>query len=317
MGQITGATGNVGVGTAVMAEKTSGDFNTGLGQGVLRLNIGGARNTAVGAGSMENGTTGNDNTSIGVDSMKESEGSSNAALGSFAMQNHGTGDLNTAVGFAAYSESTSGSFNIAVGSFALNSINSNNNTGVGYAAMFSNTTGVNNVALGRFAGGNVTEGSNNIFIGAGTNGTGAIISNQLNIGNSIYGDLDANLFGFGVETPTERIDATGGNVKADTFISATQTYPDYVFQNYYEGTSTIKEDYNFTSLKTVEEFVKENNHLPGVTSYQEVKDNNMTINLSELAVQSLEKIEELYLHIIAQQKEIEKLKAEVEAIKKN
>ena len=62
---------------------------------------------------------------------------------------------------------------------------------------------------------------------------------------------------------------------------------------------------------------EENNHLPGVTSYQEVKDNNMTINLSELAVQSLEKIEELYLHIIAQQKEIEKLKAEVEAIKKN
>ena len=61
---------------------------------------------------------------------------------------------------------------------------------------------------------------------------------------------------------------------------------------------------------------EENNPLPGVTSYQEVKDNNMTINLSELAVQSLEKIEELYLHIIAQQKEIEKLKAEVEAIKK-
>ena len=42
----------------------------------------------------------------------------------------------------------------------------------------------------------------------------------------------------------------------------------------------------------------------------------MNVNLSELVVRVLEKIEELYLYTIEQQKEIENLKKELKALKK-
>ena len=107
-----------------------------------------------------------------------------------------------------------------------------------------------------------------------------------------------------------------------SFISGTATYPDYVFQKYYLGISTIKSDYKFSTLENIEDYLKTNHHLPGVKSVKEVAKNNGNWNLTEGALINLEKIEELFLHTIEQEKKIKQLEStnknmasEVEALK--
>lgn len=92
-------------------------------------------------------------------------------------------------------------------------------------------------------------------------------------------------------------------------------YADYVFDNYFtKEASALKYDYNFKDLATVESFIKANYHLPGITPITQLDktvEEGYLINVSELSVQLLEKVEELYLHTIEQQKIIEQQKKEL------
>ncbi len=65
-------------------------------------------------------------------------------------------------------------------------------------------------------------------------------------------------------------------------------------------------NYKLMPLKEVEKFYTENAHLPSVPSEKEVKTNG--INTAEMDAILLQKIEELTLYIVQQQKEIEALK---------
>jgi hypothetical protein len=59
-------------------------------------------------------------------------------------------------------------------------------------------------------------------------------------------------------------------------------------------------------LEDVEKYINTNKHLPGIPSEQEILENGYDIN--EMDAKLLEKIETLYLHIIALEKEIKTLK---------
>ena len=103
--------------------------------------------------------------------------------------------------------------------------------------------------------------------------------------------------------------------------------PDYVFESYFNGASEANPAYRFPSLAEVEAFVKENHHLPNVASADEVREQGGIV-LNRASEVQLEKIEELYLHTIeqqkqlgeqqeqlaAQQKEIETLKAMIKVL---
>lgn len=104
---------------------------------------------------------------------------------------------------------------------------------------------------------------------------------------------------------------------SEGIFTSNSTYPDYVFDHYFTGSSKINPKYKFRTLAETEQFIKENNHLPGVTKIDELqKDGDAyMIDPTKLSVQSLEKVEELYLHTIQQQKEINTLKAELAEIK--
>jgi len=91
--------------------------------------------------------------------------------------------------------------------------------------------------------------------------------------------------------------------------TVTFTHPDYVFESYYDGSSEFNKDYTLPTLEEVEAFVKANKHLPGVQSRADI-DAAGRWNISENIRTNLEKVEELYLHTIAQEKEIKALKAE-------
>ena len=77
------------------------------------------------------------------------------------------------------------------------------------------------------------------------------------------------------------------------------SFPDYVFDA----------DYDLMPLNEVEQFIALNGHLPRVPSAADVAENG--INVSALQITLLEKVEELTLYTLAQQKHIDELNAKL------
>ncbi|MET7030846.1 hypothetical protein ABXZ32_15690, partial [Sediminicola luteus] len=120
--------------------------------------------------------------------------------------------------------------------------------------------------------------------------------------------------GIGETNPTRKLHV-GGDLQVDTevWVGATLVHPDYVFEKYFLGNSSLKKDYEFSTLEKVAQFVEKHHHLPGIKSAEEVKKDGFW-NLSESNLQNLEKIEELFLHTIEQEKKIQNLKYENEVL---
>ncbi|WP_159076386.1 bZIP transcription factor [Flagellimonas amoyensis] len=129
---------------------------------------------------------------------------------------------------------------------------------------------------------------------------GTITNDDIQLGAGIDGSKINPAFVSDVST-------TGDFVSGGTILDV----PDFVFQKYYTGFSNLNNSYQFRSLKEIEAFVKENNHLPGIKSAYEVKSSG-EYRLAESSLAHLEKIEELFLHTIEQEKKIEKLQSENE-----
>jgi hypothetical protein len=100
--------------------------------------------------------------------------------------------------------------------------------------------------------------------------------------------------GIGTTSPNNKLDVLG-IIRANEVIVETG-WADYVFE----------EDYKLESLEKVESFIKENKHLPNVPSAKEVQEKGA--HVAELMTSMMAKIEELTLHAIKQQKEIDDLK---------
>lgn len=92
----------------------------------------------------------------------------------------------------------------------------------------------------------------------------------------------------------------GGFIKTDVVYVGTNGWslsaPDYVFAA----------NYKLMPLSKVEAFVKENGHLPEIPSAKEMEDGK-TVNLVDMNMKLLKKIEELTLHSIEQEKRINQL----------
>lgn len=110
-----------------------------------------------------------------------------------------------------------------------------------------------------------------------------------------------------------------GNVAiTGAFYTTSSVYADYVFEKYFGGKSDINPSYEFKSLNYVRDFIKANNHLPGVTSIAGLNksSNGYAFDITKLTVQSLEKIEELYLHTIEQKDQIDQQQKEINDLKR-
>ncbi|MBZ4034032.1 hypothetical protein K6T82_04595 [Flavobacterium sp. 17A] len=121
------------------------------------------------------------------------------------------------------------------------------------------------------------------------------------------------------DAPNEKLRVNGAITTVNSY------YADYVFEDYFKGFSDIKSDYKFKKLEEVDAFIKKNKHLPGITPINELvkTKEGYSFNMSELSIQLLEKTEEMYLHIIeqnkineAQSKEIEAKEQEIKELKK-
>ena len=116
--------------------------------------------------------------------------------------------------------------------------------------------------------------------------------------------------GIGTNHPDSRLTVKGKihceEVKVDLSVPA-----DYVFEKYYTGDSELNKDYVMPTLEEVEAYTKENKHLPEIPSAQEIKDNGL--KLKEMTNLLLQKIEELTLYTIEQEKRIKALEAKLAA----
>ena len=82
-------------------------------------------------------------------------------------------------------------------------------------------------------------------------------------------------------------------------VALTNPGPDYVFEP----------TYDLKPLAEIETYIKENKHLPEVPSAKEMEKNG--VQLGEMNMLLLKKIEELTLHIIEQNKRIETLESKL------
>lgn len=196
-------------GTVAASVTAAAINNVAIGNNALNGNLSGAENSAFGNDALKFNTSGSQNSAFGYQALLASTtGVENTAVGRKAMQVNTTGKQNTALGFNALFSNNSDN-NTGVGRQALYTNSSgNNNTAVGFNSLFNNLSGNNNTALGNLAGQNIISGSNNIIIGANTNIQTATVSDQMNVGNAIYGttmtSTSAAKIGIGVTNPGTR-----------------------------------------------------------------------------------------------------------------
>lgn len=100
--------------------------------------------------------------------------------------------------------------------------------------------------------------------------------------------------------------AVAGNMIAESVkVKLQGTWPDYVFAK----------SYKLPSLLEAEQHIKEKGHLQGIPSAEEVKANG--IDLEEMNAKLLQKIEELTLHLIEQNKKMDLMKKDITILKSN
>tara|TARA_A100000171_G_scaffold51983_1_gene68341 strand:+ start:5497 stop:5961 length:465 start_codon:yes stop_codon:yes gene_type:complete len=113
--------------------------------------------------------------------------------------------------------------------------------------------------------------------------------------------------GIGTNNPDELLTVKGKIHTQEVLVDLNGAVaPDYVFEWYAEGTSTLKPTYQLLSLAALEEFVTKHKHLPNVPSASTLEKEGLS--LKEMNLLLLEKVEELTLYTLQQQKELEVLK---------
>ncbi len=147
-------------------------------------------------------------------------------------------------------------------------------------------------------------------INGNTNTSGSTTTGSLQVGTDATVNGTTRLIGkvaIGtnpVATPGAHALYIGGSAIAEEVVVKLQTnWPDYVFES----------EYQLNPLAEVEKYVTKEKHLPGVPSASEIAEKG--VHLGNMQKIEMEKIEELYLHLIAMEKRIQTLEKENSAWK--
>jgi hypothetical protein len=131
------------------------------------------------------------------------------------------------------------------------------------------------------------------------------LTNDNSLSRVMVSDINGNLFyrelsSIAMNDNLRSSMAVNGSLTAKRIkITDPGIWPDYVFQT----------GYTLLSLKEVERYITANEHLPGIPSGAEIQKDG--IDVADIQAKLLQKIEELTLYIIAQDKESQQLKKEI------
>ncbi len=172
--------------------------------------------------------------------------------------------------------------------------NNTNTTGTIGDIGFKNSEGYFVAAIGALGDGGNTGGEL-----AFRTMTSSDKTNSFEVTERMRIDNDGNV-GIGIPNPENKLDVNG-TIRA-TEVKVATGWADFVFES----------DYNLNSLEEVDTYIQQNGHLPEIPTAKEVEENG--ISLGEMNAKLLQKIEELTLYTIEQQKEIEELKRQNEQL---
>ncbi len=109
--------------------------------------------------------------------------------------------------------------------------------------------------------------------------------------------------GIGVTNPKSKL-VVDGKIRSEAIVVDIVNGPDYVFDN----------DYELRTLKETKQYISENKHLPEIPSAKEMEANG--IELGDMNMRLLKKIEELTLYQIGLLEKLEKQNSEIHTLKK-
>lgn len=186
---------------------------------------------------------------------------------------------------------TSGSATVD-GNTNTNSLNVTNNAIVNGTTTTVGLSVINNATVGGNA-----QVNGNVGIGKAPTGFDLDVAGQSNFDGRVK--IGANVF----PTDASYELSVGGGIIAEEVLVRLQPWPDYVFAP----------NYKLKPLAEVESYIAQQKHLPGVASAKQVETEGL--NLGQMQKAQMEKIEELFLHVIAMNKEMKALKAENAVLK--
>jgi hypothetical protein len=208
---------------------------------------------------------------------------------------------------------TIGAFNNAP---PANGLYVNGNVGIGNSTPTQKLDVNGNIIIKGTQGFNANGEEAILYLGDGNNFIKSIHGKGVAIGTYCWSQgVDMNTIyvnhcgqvGIGTSEPGGFKLAVDGYIGArGVKVTSSSPFPDYVFEN----------DYTMLSILDLEKFVKEKKHLPNIPSANEIEKEE-GIDIGEIQLKLLEKIEEQALYIISLQKQINELSEKVNGFNNN
>ncbi|WP_229365737.1 bZIP transcription factor [Fibrisoma montanum] len=298
----TTGTGNYFLGDNAGGGNTGGSFNIYIGANAGNgTNVNGDNNLAIGFEAGRANVAGINNTFLGFRADAGANGLSNAtAIGNDAKVNVSNAVvLGNGANVGIGTSSPTVRLQINTGVANQSGVRLENLTSASPASALNQT---------KFL---TVDGSGNVILASTTSG-GRVAAEAESLWqrNGRYltsQENDAVIIGSGVsKTPSDyNLFVSKGILteKVKVAVKNTSEWSDYVFEK----------GYALKPLAEVEHYVEQHKHLPGVPSAEQVVSEGMDV--AKMNAKLLEKIEELTLYMIDQQKQLDQLKAENQQIK--
>lgn len=313
------------------AANTGGEYITVIGSDALLRNTSGLNNVVVGYNAMSQNTEGRSNVAIGANSGNLSVATDSSVLiGESAGSNlsgYNSLIIRGANNNLIYGDFKSGKIGIGTTNSLTSSLNitsvNNNNSKISFIDGFDVNGNPVNCGFGvlpnQFNYHTMNLNYSHVFLAGGKNGNGTESVTEL---MRVQGNGNV---GIGTKQPSAKMTVNGNVLIGDPSISVTPATYNLSVQN---GILTEKftvelskangwADYVFDpkySLKSIDEVllnIKKDKHLYAIPSEKEIMKNG--INVSDMHVKLLEKVEELYLYAI----QLDEENAKLEKIVKN